>query len=368
MANPYGLPVFKPPPTNVVGSFYGDPHYVGFDGKSYDVFPVGDAVVLQAPDNSLVIHAKHERYPLRSGPSYATAIVIKISEFIFEYQAKTRKFYVNKHPFELPKGGQYFKPDISVLGDMNNFDIRTDFSNIRIGVRNAGGWTISASISIPRTLAEKCAPGLLGNLIGGQGRVVPARGLFIREDVNERELQVPTDQFQNIRVVDTPPFPIVPPRQQKSYASISVLANTYNIPVSPSESSYMQPRLSYEPERAPQRLSERLESSLAQVADKVVEANLRFDYENTPPEIRDEVINSTLVAVQEQIADRENLRLTIAAALPVEQGYLERLEKRVTELERALDFDTREFSHSDGRLEKLEKRIAALEARVQQRR
>ncbi|CAF1581831.1 unnamed protein product, partial [Adineta ricciae] len=261
------------------------------------------------------------------------AIAIRVGDEIIQY-AVDRTFQIDGKPHKLDGIGIATpKTRTTIIEEnKNTFHVYTTIGH-KVTVYNSYGYNLNITLKLPREQAVNGEPSLLGQLNGKYGDII-----------------VPTKSFISIdQINDT----------QRAAAARRI---TNNVDVSKEE------------------LTRRAEELLAQrgITHAPTVKNLVYDYLHIPAEIRDQVIAENIPQVKEQITKREELvekqkqagydycsLNAIKGQVQEEQeedGYLEKLEKRITQLERNMAMISITTPNAGKRrLENLEARILELE-------
>ena len=321
-----------PPSNNVTGQTYSDPHFIGFNNQNFSRQPPGDAIFFKNSSINFEIDARHEYTYKRStnGPTVVKAICIQVQTDKIEYGTNDILVVNGKVYTGVPKDGLPLeRTDTNIIPENERiFHVYTTFGP-KVTVYNSYGYNLNVTLTLPRAQAENAEPSLLGNLQGGHGQMIVPTGRIFSEEFND---------------IQSPP----------SRSSRELLTDDRN---DEQLKSYMDGFL--------------LRSG---ITHKPTRDNLVFDYLNIPVGIRDQVINENIPQVKQQIIERAELikeqqkagyNVGSFDAVEEEDGYLERLEKRVSELERRMRMTRTAASDArKGRLESLEERITELEKQL----
>jgi len=158
----------------------GDPHYVGWNGKRYDVMPVGDAIILKTKDGVLEVHGRHKKFG--SYPTCCIGLTVKAGIDLVEYDGEKDVFFINGKQLEsLDTICQLGSPiSFIVRRKPDQFHIYTSVgAKISVNNYDPGGYGVLAiSISVTQKQCEEMLPSLLGSLRGGEATVLQGSGLF----------------------------------------------------------------------------------------------------------------------------------------------------------------------------------------------
>ncbi len=189
------------PPAPVPPSSFGDVHFSTPDGLVFDIQDVGDFVLLQSTDGTVVIQSRQEALDIRPGVSVNTATVMNVA-------GDSLEFYLNPEPTLLVNGVDTPLPDGNldlpqggfVTGSITQSTVgaeETDPNDFQIDW--PGGDTVARvlfkrdshlDIGVVRLRGDLTFEGVLGNLDGDPENDMTLRdGTVIEQPANENKFR-----------------------------------------------------------------------------------------------------------------------------------------------------------------------------------
>lgn len=196
------------PPAPVPPSSFGDVHFSTPDGLVFDIQDVGDFVLLQSTDGTVVIQSRQEALDIRPGVSVNTATVMNVAGDSLEFYLNPQPtLLVNGIDTPLPDGGLDLPQGGVVSGSItqstigpeetepNDFEI--DWPDGNTAARVLFKRDSHLDIGVVRLAGDLTFEGVLGNLDGDPDNDMTLRdGTVIEQPANENKVRRFADSWR----------------------------------------------------------------------------------------------------------------------------------------------------------------------------
>lgn len=196
------------PPAPVPPSSFGDVHFSTPDGLVFDIQDVGDFVLLQSTDGTVVIQSRQEALDIRPGVSVNTATVMNVAGDSLEFYLNPQPtLLVNGIDTPLPDGGLDLPQGGVVSGSItqstigpeetepNDFEI--DWPDGNTAARVLFKRDSHLDLGVVRLAGDLTFEGVLGNLDGDPDNDMTLRdGTVIEQPANENKVRRFADSWR----------------------------------------------------------------------------------------------------------------------------------------------------------------------------